>query len=174
MKKEQRNLIYLGLIGGAFNIVWWFISSGLFEQGNLDFGLAEILGYTAMLLALSTVFFGVKRHRDEVLDGKITFKTAFGKAMIIVGVAAAVYVIGWEIYYPNFGADLGERYSQYMMDNLKSKELSAEEIAAEKANMQLWMERYKNPFYRIPITLTEILPLGLLVALASAIILRKK
>ena len=174
MKKEQRNLIFLGLIGGAFNVIWWFIASGLFEQGNFDFGLGEILGYSAMLLALSTVFFGVKRHRDAVLGGKISFKGAFGNAMIIVGVAAAVYVVGWEIYYPNFAGDFGQEYSEYMLNNLKEQGLSAEELAAEKANMQLWMRRYENPLYRIPITLMEILPLGLVVALVSSLILRKK
>lgn len=173
MTKEQRNLIYLGLIGGAFNIVWWFIASGFFEQGNLDFGLGEILGYTAMLLAFSTVFIGVKRHRDVVLDGKISFKGAFGNAMIVVGVAAAVYVIGWEIYYPNFAGDFGQEYGEYMLQNLKDQGLSAEEIAKEKANMDLWMERYESPLYRIPITLMEILPLGLIVALVSALILKK-
>lgn len=173
MKKERRNLIYLGLIGGAFNIVWWFIFNGLFEQGNIDFGLGEILGYTAMLLALSTVFFGVKRHRDTVLGGKISFITAFGTAMIIVGIAAAVYVIGWEIYYPNFAGDFGTEYSEYMIKNLEAQGLSADEIALEQANLERWMERYKNPLYRIPITLTEILPLGLIVALVSSLILRK-
>ena len=174
MKKEQRNLIYLGFIGGAFNVIWWFIASGLFEQGNLDFGLGEILGYTAMLLALSTVFFGVKRHRDVVLDGKISFKGAFGNAMVIVGVAAAVYVVGWEIYYPNFAGDFGQEYGEYMIQNLEAQGLSAAEVAAEKASLQRWIERYENPLYRIPITLTEILPLGLIVALVSALILRRK
>ena len=155
-------------------MVWWFVANGLFEQGNLDFGLGEILGYSAMLIAYTTVFFGVKRYRDVVLGGKISFQKAFGNAMIVVGIAAAVYVIGWEIYYPNFAGDFGADYTAYLLNNLEAQGYTAAQIAEEKANMELWMVRYENPLYRIPITLTEILPLGLLVALVSALILQKK
>ena len=48
------------------------------------------------------------------------------------------------------------------------------EIAAEKANMDNWMEKYKNPLYRIPMTLMEIFPLGLIVSVISALMLKRK
>ncbi|MEO1255340.1 MAG: DUF4199 domain-containing protein, partial [Bacteroidota bacterium] len=82
--------------------------------------------------------------------------------------------IGWEFYYPNFQADFGEKYTAHLIADLKDKGLSSEEIQAQKAEMQAWMIKYENPLYRIPITLMEIFPLGVIVALISALALKRK
>lgn len=170
----MKRFIYLGILAGFINIIWWFVFNALFQDGNFDFGLGETLGYTAMLIALSTVFFGVKSYRDKELGGKITFKNAFLKGLIIVSIASLIYVIGWEIYYPNFMSDFGERYNEYLLADLTEKGLSASEIATEQAKMDDWMIKYQNPLYRLPLTLMEIFPLGLVVALISALLLKRK
>ena len=170
----MKRLIYFGLLAGFINIIGWFVLDAIFQGDNFDFSLGETLGYTAMLIALSTVFFGVKSYRDKELEGRITFKSAFLKGLIIVAIASLIYVIGWEIYYPNFQADFGEKYSAYLISNLEEQGLSSAEIAAEKANMDDWMEKYESPLYRIPMTLMEIFPLGLIVAVISALILKRK
>lgn len=170
----MKRLIYFGLLAGIINVIGWFILDAVFQGENFDFSLGETLGYTAMLIALSAVFFGVKSYRDKELGGQITFKNAFLKGLIIVSIASLIYVIGWEIYYPNFQADFGEKYSAYLVSNLEEQGLSKAEIAAEKATMAEWMEKYKSPLYRVPLTLMEIFPLGLAVTLISALILKRK
>lgn len=172
MKKQT--LIYFGLLAGLLNIIGWFALDALFQKDDFDFGLGEILGYAAMLVALSTVFFGVKRYRDVNLDGKISFVQAFLNGLIIVLVAASIYVIGWEIYYPNFAADFGERYSEYLVQSYEEQGLSTEEMKIKKEEMAVWMDRYENPLVRIPLTLMEILPLGILVAAISGLVLMKQ
>lgn len=172
MKKQS--LIYFGLLAGLINTIFWFIFDALFQSENFDFGLGEILGYTAMLIALSTVFFGVKRYRDTKLGGKMTFGQGFLNGMIVVLVAAAIYVIGWEIYYPNFASDFGSQYTEYLINGYKEAGLSAEEIQEKKDEMAVWMDRYQYPIYRIPMTLMEILPLGIVVAAVTGLILKKK
>ena len=136
--------------------------------------MGEILGYTAMLLALSMVFFGIKRFRDRSLGGKITFLQAFLNGMIVVAVAAAMYVIGWEIYYPNFAPDFSTNYSEYLMEGYRAEGLTEAEISVKQAETAVWMERYKSPFYRIPLTLLEFLPPGILICVVSAAILKRK
>ena len=171
---KNTRLLLFGTLAGLLNILFWFLLDRIFQDENFDFSLGEILGYAAMLIALSMVFLGVKEHRDKQLNGRISFKGAFLKGLVIVLVASIIYVIGWEIYYPNFQADFGEKYADYIATSLEESGLSAEEIATEKQNMQEWMEKYKNPLYRIPITLSEILPVGLLVTFISALLLKKK
>ena len=172
MKKQT--LIYFGFLAGVINIVGWFTFDALFQSEEFDFGLGEILGYAAMLLALSTVFFGVKRYRDLNMDGKISFGQAFVNGLIIVGVASSIYVIGWEIYYPNFASDFSADYSAYLLESYREQGLTDAEIEVKKAEMEIWTTRYQNPLYRVPMTLMEILPLGILVCLISAFILKRK
>jgi hypothetical protein len=50
---------------------------------------------------------------------------------------------------------------------------SQTEIDAAAAQMKEFQELYKNPFARMGFTLLEILPVGLLVSLISAALLRK-
>jgi hypothetical protein len=45
-------------------------------------------------------------------------------------------------------------------------------IQAEAAEMNAMAESYRNPLFRIPMTFVEIFPVGLLVALISAALLR--
>lgn len=170
----MKRLLYFGLLAGMLNILGWFILDGIFQGEEFDFSLGETLGYTAMIIALSTVFFGVKSYRDNELGGSITFKEAFIKGIIIVSVATLIYIVGWEIYYPNFQADFGEKYSAHLMAELQSQGLTADEIAAEKANMDDWMDKYQNPLYRIPITFLEIFPVGLIITFISSLILKRK
>ncbi|WP_424961235.1 DUF4199 domain-containing protein [Ekhidna sp.] len=170
----MKRLIYFGLLAGVINVIGWFVLDAFFQGDDFDFSLGETLGYIAMLIALSTVFFGIKSYRDKELNGQITFKNAFLKGLVIVSIASFIYVVGWEIYYPNFQADFGEKYSAYLISNLEEQGLSSAEIATEKASMKEWMQMYKNPLYRVPMTLMEIFPLGLIVTLISALILKRK
>lgn len=171
---NKRSLLFYGLMAGLINIIGRFVLDSLFQGDDFDFGLGEILGYAAMLIALSTVFFGVKRYRDHQLNGKISFLQAFVNGLIIVLIACTIYVIGWEIYYPNFASDFGEQYNEYLITSLKEEGLSKEEIEVKKAEMADWLEKYESPFYRIPITLLEIFPLGLVIAIISALVLKRK
>ncbi|MEM0939271.1 MAG: DUF4199 domain-containing protein [Bacteroidota bacterium] len=172
MKKQT--YILFGLFAGFINIAGWFVLKALFQKENTDFGLGEILGYAVMLLALSTVFFGVKRYRDRQLNGKITFVQALFNGLGIVLIASVIYVVGWEIYYPNFASGFEEQYTTYIVNTMEAEGHSKDEIQAQKEEMAVWIEKYKSPFYRIPSTFTEILPPGILIALITALLLKKK
>jgi hypothetical protein len=48
------------------------------------------------------------------------------------------------------------------------------DLQAKTAQMANFKEMYKNPLFVILITYSEVLPIGLVVALVSALILKKK
>tara|TARA_B100000508_G_C11456740_1_gene277101 strand:- start:298 stop:537 length:240 start_codon:yes stop_codon:yes gene_type:complete len=70
--------------------------------------------------------------------------------------------------------DFMEVYWNSSVEQLNSSGLSQEEIDLQLESMKNWMEMYKNPLIKFLITYMEILPIGLLVSLVSAVILRKK
>ena len=131
-----------------------------------------LVGYATMIVALTTVFLGIKHYRDKVLGGAIKFLPAFGVGIGISTVACILYAIGWEISIANSSCDFTSWYSNYMVDEAKARGASAVELQKVIVDAKDFAEMYKNPFYRIPLTFVEMFPVGLLISLISAAVLR--
>ena len=169
---KKNNLIF-GLIAGA--IVCIAMYPGVFKcyhSGNFDNGL--LMGYVSMIVAFSFVFVGIKNYRDKHLGGIISFGKAFTTGLWISLIASTVYVAVWMVVYYNFMPDFMDKYSAYMLDKAKTSGVSVAEIDKQAAEMTNAREMMKNPLFVILFTYFEILPLGLLITLISAFILKRK
>jgi hypothetical protein len=170
-------ILKYGVISGVIVSVQMLIGIGLIGENGLDFDSGEILGYAGMLLALSMVFLGIKAFRDKELRGVIPFGKGFVVGSLIAVVASFFYVTTWEVYYQT-NADVREnfmnRYIEHSLKKLTASGVSEEEVAQRRAEMEEMGKMYQNTAFRVGITFAEILPIGLLVALISAAILRKK
>lgn len=136
-------------------------------------GIGMAIGYASMLIALSAIFVGVKRHRDDALGGAIRFWPAFGMGLGISVVAGVFYVLAWEAALAVTGMDYMGEYARHAIDARKAEGASAAELAALAAEMEGFKTRYANPLFRMPMTFAEIFPVGVLVSLISAALLRK-
>lgn len=170
----KRIVLKFGLISGAIISGATAIMLPLCMRGVLDFGASEVIGYTVMVLAFSLVFFGIRSYREEVAGGSIGFGKAFGVGLLITLVACACYVIVWEIVYHVFIPDFLDHYNAYQIDSLRADGATAAAIAAKEAEMETFAELYANPLFNVLITFMEVFPVGLLVSLVSAGILRRK
>jgi hypothetical protein len=165
-------LIY-GVIAGAIvatSMVWGFLVS---DSSGDGMQMLEIMGYLIMLIALSVIFFGIKKYRDDELGGVITFGTAVMVGLGISGVASIIYVITWEIYLAQTNYAFMSDYIAAALENMEAAGAGPAEIQSASANFDVMAERYRNPLYRLGITFIEIFPVGLLITLISATILRK-
>jgi hypothetical protein len=165
----QRIILTYGVIAGVIELALLGLSMGLVSDHGI---LGMALGYLSMLIAMSLVFVGVKKYRDEHLGGVIRFWRAFAVGLGIAGVACLFYAIGWEFYLTLSGSDF---MGEYMASALKDKAASgasAAELAAFKAEMADFAKMYENPLLRFLVTLSEIAPVALLVPLISALVLR--
>ncbi|MGA9334966.1 MAG: DUF4199 domain-containing protein [Rudaea sp.] len=131
-----------------------------------------LIGYTIMLVALSAVFVGIKRYRDDDLGGVIRFWPAFGMGVAISFIAGIVYVAAWEAAVAVTHMDFAASYSAAMIEQQKAKGVSAEELARFVAEMERFKVQYANPLFRLPMVFIEIFPVGVLVSLVSAGLLR--
>ena len=174
----RRTVIKYGLLAGAILVAFFMTTKGLWisADGKIDMAKGEIFGYTNMILSLSMIFFGVRHYRNNYLEGKIKFGKAFWVGFLIAMVASAIYVIGWMIYANVTGSaqDFMDQYLEYYKLKWVESGMQAEEIANKTAEFQKNAELYQNPFVMALFTLIEILPVGLLVALISAFLLKKK
>eukprot|EP01030_Chromulinospumella_sphaerica_P019231 gene19231-19115_t len=166
-----RKILIFGVIGGLIAggpMLVLTATSGtkaLYEGGHL-------LGYATMLVALSTVFIAIKRQRDVDGGGVIRFWPAVGLGLAISLVASLFYAAAWELAMMISQDDFMAIYSAAQLAELKAKGAPPEKIAATAAEMAKWADLYKNPFIRFPMTMSEILPVGVLVTGVSAALLR--
>lgn len=166
-------LIY-GLIAGVIVGAMMMITMPLYESGTLKLENGEWLGYTTMVIALSMVFFGMKSYRDNHLGGSITFGNALKVGLLITLIAALIYAFSWEITRLNMKGDFMTLYGEKQIEKMKIEGATEAALIEAKKKMDDFGLMYKNPFIRFGITLMEIAPVGILISLLSAGLLRKK
>lgn len=165
-----KNTIIYGLIAGLIvSIAMLFTTCSI-----VDFENSMFVGYASMLIAFSLVFVGIRKYRDQYNNGVISFGKAFKIGGIIVLIASTMYVVSWLINYFYFVPDFLEKYTNHIIATLKESGATAIEIENKRKEMTEFSEMYQNPFINAMITYTEILPVGLIVTLISAFILKRK
>jgi len=137
---------------------------------RLPYGM--LIGYTVMLIALSLVFAAVKRHRDVDLGGEIGFWPALGMGLGISIVASVIYVVTWEIAVAISGMDFASVYAQTMIEREKAAGTGGADLAKFVDQMNSFKAQYANPLFRWPMSFIEIFPVGVLVSLVTAALLR--
>jgi uncharacterized membrane protein YozB (DUF420 family) len=169
----RRIVLAYGLIAGAI-VSALVIGLIALNRGDIDVERGHIYGYASMILAFLLVFFGIRRYRDTVGGGAIGFGRAVGVGLLITLVASAVYVVTWQIVYHGFLPDFAERYGAAVVERMRESGETAAAIAAKEAEVAHFAELYRNPLFNVAVTFLEIFPVGLVVTLISAAILRRK
>lgn len=152
-------LVFCANIG--FMVYWMY--------HNPDLKGSELVGYTIMVVVFSLIYIGVRNYRNKQLDGFISFGKAFKTGALIALLGSAIYVAAWLFSYYLFVPDFMDVYSDYVLKNC-----TPEDLPAKTKEMADFKELYKNPLFVILITFSEVLPIGLVVALVSALILKRK
>jgi hypothetical protein len=169
--------LIFGLLAGAIVSVFMVVAMALWENGAVNFDSGELIGYGSMIIALSMIFFGIKSYRDNYQNGAIKFGKGVQVGMLITLIASLMYAATWETYYqtnPELRASFMDKYTDHQVIKMKEKGISAAEIDQKVKEMANMKEMYKNPAIRFGITLLEILPVGIVITLISAGVLRRK
>jgi uncharacterized membrane protein len=169
----KKNVIVFGLIAGIIVSVLMVLSMArCYSDPNLEHSM--LIGYASMVLAFSFIFVGVKNYRDKYNDGLITFGKAFKIGLYISLIASTIYVIVWLIDFYVFIPDFMDRYVAQALREAKANGASAAELAKMTKELATNQELYKNPVMVVLFTYMEILPVGILVSLVAALILKRK
>lgn len=169
----KKNVLVFGLISGSIISVLMIIFMTI-NSCTENYELGMVLGYSAMILSFSFVFVGVKNYRDKFNDGMINFGKAFKIGLFIALISSTFYVLTWLVEYYFFMPGFMENYAAHMIKGMQDSGASSAEIAKTVSEMASYQEMYKNPIFVILLTYMEVLPVGLLFTLASALILKKK
>jgi|SRR5687768_11457518 len=112
---------------------------------------------------------GITARELEVLE-LITFARALGVGLSITAVACVCYVLMWQIVYYNFMPDYLDKYAAYVLEKERAAGATAAQLEAQLAQFK---EMYANRLINAAFTILEPLPVGVLISLISAGVLRR-
>ena len=167
----KKVVLTFGLISGAVIAGLMWLMLALMKAGFSSHSL--LMGYATMVIALSLVFFGIKSFRDNN-GGKITFFKGLQIGILISLISALCYGISWEAYYRTSGSEFMQQYSTQYIEQMRANGSTEDEVAKAQKEMDRMGEMYKNFSFRFGLTLMEILPVGVIVTIISAGLLRKR
>ena len=170
----KKVVIVYGIIAGTIVAAMMAITMPMYEKGTLNHDNGELIGYTTMAVALSMIFFGVKSYRDNYAGGEVSFWKAVKIGLLITAIAAFMYATTWEFVYPTMSSEFMQQMVDSQVEELKADGATPAEIEETRKSWEAFAEYYKNPFVRFAVTITEILPVGLILTFLSAGLLRNK
>ena len=168
----KRAVLTFGLISGL--IISVLMGGSLLLADKIGSGHSMVLGYTIMVASFLLIYFGIRSYRDSDLAGQISFGRAFTCGILITLITTICYVVMWEVLYFNFMPHFMDSYFAAQIHKVQSSGLDPATIAAQVAAIQRSAQLYQSPFVNMAYTFIEPFPVGLIITLISAGILRRK
>jgi len=169
----SRLALILGSISGAF-MVFMFFGVRIVLGSDPDYDTAEWIGYASMIVALSLIFVGIKSFRDKNNNGIISFGKGVQVGIMITLVASVIYAVGWLLYSSTMDPDFSDRYFNHQVEQIRNSGESEAVIQERIDQMQQFKEMYENPFVQVAFSFIEIFPVGIIVTIICALLLKRK
>ena len=169
----KRNILIFGLVSGL--ILGLFICSfNWLSTKHNNITDNYITGYAAMIIAFSFIFVGIKNFRDKYNGGVVSFGKAFRIGLGIALIGSTIYVAAWVIDYYFFMPDFMDKYAAHIIKQAQDSGASPAVLSQKIAEANSMKELYKSPVWVILFTYLEALPVGVVISLLAALILKRK
>ena len=142
---------------------------GHWSQRLIHIALRALASQSALLNNAIT-----NQSNARTLAGQISFGRAFSCGILIALITTVCYVATWEVLYFNFMPHFMDSYFAAQIHTVQSSGLDPATAAAQVAAIQHSQQLYQNPFVNMAYTFMEPLPVGLIITLISAVMLRRK
>ncbi|HET6255785.1 MAG TPA: DUF4199 domain-containing protein [Puia sp.] len=164
----RRNILVFGLISGG--LVGLFLVCGTL----INFKGGAWFGYSTMIVALSLIYVGVRNFRDKYNEGVISFGKALAIAMGITLIASTIYVLVWLVEFYGFMPDFMDKYAAMLAQQARAGSHNPADLQKRLAEIESVRVAYRNPIVVVLYTYAEILPVGIIISLLTALLLKRK
>jgi len=169
----KKYILRYSLIASIILIVIFSVSFIMMSEDNPDYALSELIGYSAMIISLATIFFAIKHFRDRELNGNISFKKALGLGCMIALIVALVFVCFDLFYVAVIDPDFMVKYQAYQVELMEAE--GADQDAIDAMNTEF--EAFQGPMGRVLMELVmlfTVFVIGLIISLISAAVLKSE
>jgi hypothetical protein len=169
----KRNIFVFGGMAGLVFLLFNLFLGWLNKNTPGHVG-SVFVGYAAMVIAFSFIFVGVKNYRDKFNQGQVSFGKAFRVGLGITAVGSTLYVLIWLVNFYGFNPDFMDKYAAHQVEVIKASGVSQAVMDKKVAEINGMKEMYRNPLFVILMTYVEVLPVGLIISLLAALILKRR
>ena len=167
----KKIVLRFGLLSGVVSAGMMLATVPFMYQIGFDYGV--VFGYTAIVLSFLFVYFGIRSYR-EANGGVVTFGRGFSVGILITLISCVFYVATWQLVYFKLAPGFVDKMAAHTMEKKRASGGSAQEVEAVRQQMEQFKVWYDKPLLNAAITFVEPFPVGFLVTLISAAVLRRK
>jgi hypothetical protein len=109
-----------------------------------------------------------------VAGGAVSFGRALAVGLWITLISCAFYVGTWELIYYKLAPGFLDKYTAHVMEKERAEGATPDQLQATAQRMEAFKTLYQNPLVNIAFTFLEPFPVGFLVSLISAGVLRRR
>ncbi len=168
----KKFVLTFGFLSGAVSSILMLATVPFMDRIGFDYGV--VIGYTAMVISFLFVYFGVRAYREQFGGGTFSFGRGFRAGILITLISCVCYVVTWEIIYFKIWPGFFDKYSAYAIEKARASGATQQAIDQTAAQMKTFKGLYDRPLINAALAFIEPLPVGLLVTLVSAAVLRRK
>ena len=167
----KKTVLTYGFISGAIAVV--LLLAHVPFMDSLAYNTSLLVGYAGILVSALLIFFGVRSYSENVGNGRISFGRGFAVGILIALISAVCYVAAWEVvYFSNPG--IADHAFDHPVEELKAAGAPQEKIDEAAREAESFKKLFTNPLVNSALVFLEPFPVGLLMTLISAVILRRR
>jgi len=165
----KKAVLRYGLYSGLFILVLFSLEMFVFKS----FGQTEIAGYTAIVLSLCFVYFGLRYYRDKQNGGVLSFGQGLKLGMLITLIPSACFGFFDVIYSNVINPHFYDNYTEKMIAGLK-KTAPADKFEAQAAAVRAQMKFWSQPWADFLLMFLTVAIVGLIITILATFMLKKK
>lgn len=169
----KKTVVKFGTISGVILAILMSVTIPFMDKSTNSTN-AELIGFAGMIVAFSLIFVAIIQHRNQAIDGAISFGKAFRIGLYISLIASTFYVVTWMIISEFILPDFMDNYIEATIAKINESDFSDTEKMEQINEYEKMADWYKNPSLKFLFTYVEVLPVGILISLIASIVLKKK
>ncbi len=130
------------------------------------FAISELVGYLAILGALSFIFVANSNYQLEF--GKVKFKILLWLDIGIISVTSCAFGLYNVIYVAYIDTSFQQRYFDYSIDKIKNSGIDSQLIEQQVSQLESQKELFFDPMFNFLIMFVTVFVIGFVLSLLAA------
>jgi hypothetical protein len=170
----MHSIIRFGILYGFALVIGFYASHLALGTSPDNFTLAEIVGYSVMIICSLAVVMGIKDYKQKRAPAPLGFMGALGVGLGISLIAAHIFALYNWLYLTFINPTFTVTYVQYSEQKIRSSGLESVVIEQQLAELAHYADLMRNNFAQSMLMFATVFIIGLLFSLVSAIALRTR